>query len=656
MSGEFRPTSHHESGEEIFPIHDEQETLHSNKPTEHESIHETMSTTDSYASIDHRSPGFVEYHHIDDVNPASAYQQVTEERQSEADNDYECIAETYPAYDYLEAINDSRTLTSRNSAVAKCKKSIVFLAPIFASVTVNIIAGFFFRTFFLTVAHITSNRAGSEDGGMLLNLFCLFSALAAASCAPLLIRYGFRKVALGGSVLHIFSCISSSLTTTGHVMTISFSIMGGFTVGLLRTIGVVATVDHLNSRPALALIISYTSFIIGNVIRIIFSSFDLIQYQYNRRGGSDTSRLFEIIAVTGLVAGRFLQKNSQTQQNMPQLFKHPPFYFLISIRVVASMGLSILLPSIKIIRSEESSILSAVLFVSQFIVLIVLLILRNFQKESLKESALLLMGISVLAVGLVTMFHQATFGSFWVGFSFVIGAVIVFSQVMIPLVMVHTTGRTNLKLTLPVLCCFDQMGGLIGSSIMEKIVTETSSVNGTLYFAGLSLTTAGIGAIIAWVLIMHWRPLSHEAVSRHFVLGADNTGDEEAQDPDEEEAEDNVGNFVEEAADDAGGEKAGDPGDEETKDPGDEETKDPDDEEAADPGDEEAGNPGYEEAGNPGDEETKDPGDEEAADPGDEAGNPGDEEAGNPGDEETKDPGDEETKDPGDEETKDAGD
>lgn len=109
-------------------------------------------------------------------------------------------------------------------------------------------------------------------------------------------------------------------------------------MGLLRTICVVATVDYLYTRLSLALVISYTSFTFGNIICIIVILIDLIQYDDSSRAWSDAMRVFEITAVMGLVAGCFLQKNTQTQQNVLKLLKHPPFYFLISIRVISSVG------------------------------------------------------------------------------------------------------------------------------------------------------------------------------------------------------------------------------------------------------------------------------------------------------------------------------
>ncbi|XP_071101789.1 uncharacterized protein [Haliotis cracherodii] len=328
MSSEFRSTSHHELGHhEITRTPDGQDILDENSPAEHVSVDETKSTTDS-------NPGSVEYHYIDDVNPASAF----EERQSEVDDDYECIADTNPAYDYLEAINEPRTPASRNSAVDKCKKTMLFLGPIFASVTVNIIAGFFYSFPFLVP--VISRRAfseGTDPDVKIPNIYWACSGLAAASCAPLMIKCGFRKVALGGSVLLNFYSILSPLSTTGDILTIILNVMGGFAVGLLRTTGVVASLDHLYTRPVLALITSYASFLIGAVS----SSIVLITCNYldSRLDWSDAMSVFAITAVIGLLAGSFLKKNLQTQQNVPKLFTYPPFYFLMLIRLVASLGM-----------------------------------------------------------------------------------------------------------------------------------------------------------------------------------------------------------------------------------------------------------------------------------------------------------------------------
>ncbi|XP_046570053.1 uncharacterized protein LOC124278382 [Haliotis rubra] len=306
----YAATSGQSGEDEIIPKTDSMEeidaeektsTLQENKPTVNVEI---MANTGSHARTDHNNPTSVEYHYIDDI-PDSAYQQAMEENQLEAENDYECIAETNPGYDYIEPINDPRTFSER-----KCKRGIVFLVPIFAGVVVNFIAGLFFTTFPLQFT--------SKVGGM---VFIVVNALAAAFCAPLMIRYGFRKVAFGGSVLLILSCISSSLTTRDDIKIVTtFIIMKGFSVGLLRSTGVVATVDYLNTRPTLAIIISYFSFIIG----MFGYLFNFIRSPIG----------LEIPAILGLVAALFLQKNSQTHQNVTKLFKHPPFYVLASITVV----------------------------------------------------------------------------------------------------------------------------------------------------------------------------------------------------------------------------------------------------------------------------------------------------------------------------------
>ncbi|XP_071094905.1 uncharacterized protein [Haliotis cracherodii] len=542
MSAEFRPTSHQKSADEILLSHVEgQGILEENKPSEYESIDET--TAGSYASTDNRNPVSVEYNFIDDVNPASGYQAI-EGSQSEA-NDYECIAGTNPAYDYIEVIAEPRTLTS------KCKKTILFLVPIFASVIVNITVWFYTSLMFLLRVDLRGDSSEARRSvSQVLITFCVFSGLAAASCAPLMIRYGFRKVALGGSVLHICSSGFSSLTTTADILAIPFGVMSGTAVGLLRTIGVVATVDHLYTRPALALVISHTSFTFGNIIGITAT---LIGFTYE----CDV----KITAVIVLVAGTFLQKNSQNQQNLPKLFKHPPFYFLISLRLAASVGLSILLPEIVIIGTIlfriNDWLLVICLFVSRPFVLVTLVTILNFQKNKLKKSALLLSGISVLAVGLVIMAHQVTFGSTW-AVIFLLGAAAALFQIMLPSALVNTTGRSNLKLFLPVLGCFVEIGGLISSSLLSVFVLlpyQDDQANGAFYFGGVSLIIAGVGAIIAWVLMKRWTPLGDESEEEDHVEDRVEEADdriEDRVDKAEDHAEDHVeetGDHVEEAED-----------------------------------------------------------------------------------------------------------
>ncbi|XP_067687006.1 uncharacterized protein [Haliotis asinina] len=377
--------------------------------------------SNTHARTDYNTAASVEYHYIDNVQD-SVYQQATEENQPEAENDYEFIAETNPGYDYIEPVNDPRTFSRRG---------IVCLVPIFAGVVVNTMAGFFFGAFLLpipTVVQMVSSRETST-------IFMVVNAVAAASSGPLMIRYGFRKVAFFGSVLLIFSCISSSLATIDDLKPfITLSVMKGFSVGLLRSTGVVATVDHLKTRPAVAVIISYNSFITGE-----FSSlFTLI------RSGIG----LEIPALLGLVAVLFLQKNSHTHQNVTMLFKHPPFYALVLLAAVCSM---------------------------------------------------------------------------------------VLSQVMLPVALVSSTERSSLKLALPLLCCSSVI------VILDKILWETSSVSGAMYFGGVSLIVAGIGAIIAWVLLVRRgsRP-SHVPAEHINHEEGDHTGDGERDDHAVGQTEDHV--------------------------------------------------------------------------------------------------------------------
>ncbi|XP_048254592.1 uncharacterized protein LOC125381577 [Haliotis rufescens] len=167
MSAEFRPTSHLESADEILLSHDEgQGILEENKPSEYKSIDETSAGID--ARTDHSNPVSVEYYNIDDVNPASGYQAI-EGSQSEANN-HEHIAVTNPAYDYSEVITEPRTLTS------KCKKTILFLVPIFASVIVNITVG---CLMFLPLPHFRGDSSGVRwTVPEVLITVCVFHGLA----------------------------------------------------------------------------------------------------------------------------------------------------------------------------------------------------------------------------------------------------------------------------------------------------------------------------------------------------------------------------------------------------------------------------------------------------------------------------------------------
>ncbi|XP_067687003.1 uncharacterized protein [Haliotis asinina] len=474
--------------------------------------------SNTHARTDYNTAAPVEYHYIDNVQD-SVYQQATEENQPESENDYEFIAETNPGYDYIEPINDPRTFS---------RTGIVFLVPIFAGVVVNAMAGFFFEAFQLQIGEVGQmvfSRVTST-------IFMVVNAAAAASSAPLMIRYGFRKVAFFGSVLLIFSCISSSLATIDDLKTfITLSVMKGFSVGLLRSTGVVATVDHLKTRPAVAVIISYNSFIIGAASSLLARI----------RSGIG----LETPALLGLVAALFLQKNSQTHQNVTMLFKHPPFYALVLLAAVCSMGFASN-PVFAMASKTWTIIMVIAVCIIPIIVLVVLLVIRNkirFLTEWLKRSALLSMGLSVVGAGVVVTAHKVIppdLGVFSTGFAFLL------SHLMLPVALVSTTERSSLVLALPLLCCCQLTGGIIGAKIADKILRETSSVSGAMYFGGVSQIVAGVGAIIAWVLLVRRgsRP-SHVPAEDIIRREGDHPGDGEREDHFEVHVEDHVQDHVE---------------------------------------------------------------------------------------------------------------
>ncbi|XP_067686431.1 uncharacterized protein [Haliotis asinina] len=442
-------------------------TLQENKSTMKTPNVEIVSNT--HGRTDYNNAASAEYHYIDNVQD-SVYEQATEENQPEAENDYEFIAETNPGYDYIEPINDPRTFSRRG---------IVFLVPIFAGVVVNTMAGFFFVAFLLPIPRVGQMVFSRETS----TVFMVVNAAA------------------------------------------------GFSVGLLRSTGVVATVDHLKTRPAVAVIISYNSFIIGaasSLLARILSDIGLA-----------------IPAFLGLVAALFLQKNSQTHQNVTMLFKHPPFYALVLLAAVCSMGFASN-PVFAMASKTWTIIMVIAVCIIPIIVLVVLLVIRNkirFLTEWLKRSALLSMGLSVVGAGVVVTAHKVIppdLGVFSTGFAFLL------SHLMLPVALVSTTERSSLVLALPLLCCCQLTGGIIGAKIADKILRETSSVSGAMYFGGVSQIVAGVGAIIAWVLLVRRgsRP-SHVPAEDIIRREGDHPGDGEREDHFEVHVEDHVQDHVE---------------------------------------------------------------------------------------------------------------
>ncbi|XP_071100753.1 uncharacterized protein [Haliotis cracherodii] len=470
-----------ESGEEIIPTPEGQEMLQVNKPAEYESI-DDKSTAGSYASTDHNNPGSVEYHSTDDVNQAPPDQQGTEESKSDSDDGYDCIADVNPVYDYIEAINEPRTMSMREAASGRI---------MIVGLIINLIAGAF--------SVFCKRRADREEACV---SFRLATAVAAVCCVPLMIKYDLRKVAIAGSVGLICFCtlLTVSLATGIDVLIVPESIIGGTAYGLLGTAGFVGTILLLPGRLALAVFISYVGCVIGNIIGITIS------YKV------DPYALWALPAL-GLLCCRFLSHYEKTR-NITNILRHSSFYVTLIMRTSVSIGLAILPSLIKTVSIAETQyFLFLVLFGSQVMYMVILVMSVRFWRENLRNPSPTPLGMVVLMIGLGTLIHQVVPMNVWIVgvYMALLGIVLAYSHVMMPLVMLHATGTANCRLTIPVLRCCDEVGIILGVVILDRETFWTQ--NGALYFAGGILVVSGVGILLARGYLRRPPPLTDEALS-----------------------------------------------------------------------------------------------------------------------------------------------
>ncbi|GFS14316.1 hypothetical protein ElyMa_003160000 [Elysia marginata] len=295
----------------------------------------------------------------------------------------------------------------------KLSPSVVTLVPsVLACIIAQAVAAFFLVTAALTFDGAIRNARDfsddpSHDGNVLYIVFSVFSALASAMCAPMIQNSGYAIVILAGSVLMMFSTLSSSVVTSAEILVIPFSVFGGQSLRWIKLVGgretgpQVAMLDFLNDRRGLASGLSYLGVTIGQLAGVMSFSFSDMVDDANYSGSRNARwpnnlRVIEVTAVFALMAATIIRKPSFATGKWPELFHYVPFYILCCINFFVSFGFDMLdlvytnLPKERDFETHPSGSheIFTVSFVSQMVEFLAVILLLVINAACCKEGGI----------------------------------------------------------------------------------------------------------------------------------------------------------------------------------------------------------------------------------------------------------------------------
>ncbi|GFO20468.1 hypothetical protein PoB_004697300 [Plakobranchus ocellatus] len=248
--------------------------------------------------------------------------------------------------------HNGQFLTNIQTRLKLSATTVNIVPSVVACIAVLAVAEFFFITTFLTLVGAVQNAKDfsddpSHDGNVLYIVFYVFFSVASAMCAPMVLNSGYSIIVMSGTVLMLFSTLSSSVVTSAEILVIPYSVFGACAYGLLRTGPQIAMLDFLNDRRGLATGLSYLGVTIGQLAAAMSFGFTDMKDDANYDDDGpprwpNNMRVIEVTAVLSLMAAAIIRKPSFTTGSWPELFQYVPFYVLCFINFCVSLVSAIL--------------------------------------------------------------------------------------------------------------------------------------------------------------------------------------------------------------------------------------------------------------------------------------------------------------------------
>ncbi|XP_005101291.2 uncharacterized protein LOC101858415 [Aplysia californica] len=350
-------------------------------------------------------------------------------------------------------------------------------------------------------------------------VFNIFHAFASAMCVPMIKNSGYSMIVMGGTVLLLFSTMSSSLVSTAKILVLPYGIFGACAVGLLQVGTEVAMLDYLNNRRGLAQSLSYLGVTVGQTAALLCFFFtDMIEdAQYDSNGKTrwqNNLRVVEVTAVIALMSGIVLRKPSHTLGKWPEVFSLKPFYALTIIYFFSQIGFSFF--NIVATRGTDELDLDEkhfsahpilapffIYIIAQFAGVIVFIVGASCCTNCCQQRSLVVGGIAAMLLAGASFAHTEAFDELWQFAVYTGGAGVVSAlvRVSVPLSMIYYTGRDNYKIALPFLEVAGGLGGQVAYLIQANPPGDTG-FDESWYVCAVTLVFFGVGGL----LLLHFFP------------------------------------------------------------------------------------------------------------------------------------------------------
>ncbi|XP_012939609.1 uncharacterized protein LOC106012145 [Aplysia californica] len=408
--------------------------------------------------------------------------------------------------------------------LAKTAETVV--PSVVACILLQAVAAFFSltaeTTFNNVIQHVRDFSDDKDHDQFVLQVvFNVFFSFAAVMCVPVIKNSGYSMIVMGGTVLLLFSTMSSSLVSTAKILVLPYGIFGACAVGLLQVGTEVAMLDYLNNRRGLAQSLSYLGVTVGQTAALLCFFFtDMIEdAQYDSNGKTrwqNNLRVVEVTAVIALMSGIVLRKPSHTLGKWPEVFSLKPFYALNIIYFFSQIGFSFF--NIVATRGTDELDLDEkhfsahpilapffIYIIAQFAGVIVFIVGASCCTNCCQQRSLVVGGIAAMLLAGASFAHTEAFDELWQFAVYTGGAGVVSAlvRVSVPLSMIYYTGRDNYKIALPFLKFTGGLGGLV-AYLIQANPPDDMGFSDSWYACGALLGVFGLGAVLTTCLFSGW--------------------------------------------------------------------------------------------------------------------------------------------------------
>ncbi|KAL8594671.1 hypothetical protein ACOMHN_052404 [Nucella lapillus] len=375
---------------------------------------------------------------------------------------------------------------------------------------VQVCVGFFFAATQVTLlAHLVTSPILTDNVNPNLHriVFLVFSALASACGAMLVLAVPYRKLITSGAMLLIFSCLSASLVTSGRFMFLPYGVIAGSAHGLLRTVSMVAAADVSSHYRVTSVSCATLGHAVGGIVGTFVYYFFMTDYLTSDTWPNNF-RVLELVAVLALLAGCALHQRPvrPAARVGGRVLADPGFHSVACLQGLVFLAIGILyyiipvLPAARGFQFHKFQTFFNPLFslyCGQWVGAFTLALTGSVCGKALGRAGLFVGGVAVFLLGVALMPHYVAYESFWayMGLAFGVGVAVAFAQSLVTVGVARRVGGASVGVSVSLLMFWQDVGTTMGVVCVDQLDSHFT-LDVALYVAGGALLLAGLAFII----------------------------------------------------------------------------------------------------------------------------------------------------------------